>query len=494
MNRRDFLKKTTAAGVALGAVATVQAVVPANAGAAIGKKTHNTIDDVIKVSPDFKRFDQKHTAFNLSLWTGPNPLTAKFFKSGQTDKFTPFPTTEDNTDPAVQKKIQTYVMKMLAGYNVVTEEDKNKKGYTQLDFALSGASRVAMHRTGSVFSDVASSDTGPYIPVPLPKGGIKRLPISLYASESPDPTFQVAKTKYSFESKENASYIIKKAAKLYGAGLVGIAPYDERWFYGTEVYAPLNPKTQMLDYEGFNPERKVEFGFKPKSVIVMAIEMDYEAMKTSPSMISHAAAGFGYTQMMVTSVTMAGFLRQLGYNTSHSGNCSGPNVPNAIAAGLGEGSRMGMLITEEFGPRVRLCKVVTDLELAYDRPKTFGVKQFCEVCMKCADNCPSGAISKVKKTTDPENKPINRCNNSGVDKWFNDGQKCISFWNDNYKGCSNCISVCPYNKIEDWHHDLAKVATMVPGLRNFTRYMDEAFGYGKIMPQKYSNKYWKKSI
>ena len=40
--------------------------------------------------------------------------------------------------------------------------------------------------------------------------------------------------------------------------------------------------------------------------------------------------------------------------------------PLAIMAGLGELSRIGILITPEFGPRVRLCKVFTDLPLQAD--------------------------------------------------------------------------------------------------------------------------------
>jgi reductive dehalogenase len=494
MNRRDFLRNSAVAGVAAGAAVTMQAANPTKASAAIGLKHHDSIDDIVKISPDYKRFPQKHTAFNLSLWTAPNPLTAKYFKAGQTAKFTPFPTSADLPDPIAQKKIQAFVMRSLMGFKAVSEEDGKKPGYTQLDFALSGGARAVLMGSGSIFSDACSSDSGPYLPMPLPNGQVKRVPMTLYAPERPGPHFKVAKSKHKFESKENASYIVKKAAKLYGADLVGIAPYDERWVYETDVYAPINIATQQLDYEGFNPERKIEFGFKPKSVIVMAIEMDYESFKTSPSMITHAAVGVGYTQQMAVSFSLAYFLRDLGYNALHSGNCRGPSVPSAIAAGLGEGSRMGMIITEEFGPRVRLCKVYTDMELAYDRPKTFGVKEFCEVCMKCADNCPSKAISRVPKTTDPENKPLNRCNNPGVDKWYNDGQKCITFWTDNYKGCSNCVAVCPYNKIDEWHHDLAKIATQVPGIRGLARYMDEAFGYGEINPSKFSKDYWKKSI
>ncbi len=51
-----------------------------------------------------------------------------------------------------------------------------------------------------------------------------------------------------------------------------------------------------------------------------------------------------------------------------------------IAASLGEFGRMGLLITEKYGPRVRLCKVFTDLPLAIDRYRPFGVTEFCKTC------------------------------------------------------------------------------------------------------------------
>ena len=53
-----------------------------------------------------------------------------------------------------------------------------------------------------------------------------------------------------------------------------------------------------------------------------------------------------------------------------------------------------MLITPEFGPRVRIGVVLTELELEpdpiYDGP------QLCNRCMACVRNCPGGCISETK--------------------------------------------------------------------------------------------------
>lgn len=43
-------------------------------------------------------------------------------------------------------------------------------------------------------------------------------------------------------------------------------------------------------------------------------------------------------------------------------------IPYAIKAGLGEYGRHGLLITPEYGPRVRIGKIFTDMPLAHDVP------------------------------------------------------------------------------------------------------------------------------
>ena len=78
------------------------------------------------------------------------------------------------------------------------------------------------------------------------------------------------------------------------------------------------------------------------------------------------------------------FHLQPGRSNIPAGNDTALSIPIAAQAGLGELSRMGTLVTEEYGSRVRLAKVFTDLEIKPDRPKTFGVWAFCKRCKKCA--------------------------------------------------------------------------------------------------------------
>jgi len=70
----------------------------------------------------------------------------------------------------------------------------------------------------------------------------------------------------------------------------------------------------------------------------------------------------------------------------------------AVAAGLGEIGWSKVFMTKEYGPRVRMACIITDLELEPDpliKPGTI-----CDKCMECVKGCPCGAIphAKEKKT------------------------------------------------------------------------------------------------
>jgi len=250
--------------------------------------------------------------------------------------------------------------------------------------------------------------------------------------------------KETFADKSEASLIIKNAAKFLGANLVGIAEYDSRWIYSS-----------WYDFEK-GQSVPAKFPFKIESVIVVAIEMDQDACFSSPSLISSAASGLAYSQMAETGKKIATFIRMLGYNAIPCGNDTALSIPLAVQAGLGEVGRNGMLITPQYGPRVRLLKIFTDLPLQADKPITFGVNKFCMKCRKCAQTCPAEAIPFDLKPT-MEGTSLSNC--SGILKWYTNPEKCIRFWAQNGGDCSNCIACCPYNKWSSWHHNLVEKVT-----------------------------------
>lgn len=223
-------------------------------------------------------------------------------------------------------------------------------------------------------------------------------------------------------------------------------------------------------------------------VIVLAFEMDADAVDAAPTLVGMAAMTNGYSRMTFTASSLAEFIRNLGYNAIPCGNHTGLSVPMAIDAGLGELSRMGILITPKYGPRIRLAKIITDLPVATDQPISFGVKEFCDVCKKCAEMCPTQAISFEGQTFEP--RTIS--NNPGVLKWPLDNEKCFTGWQMTGGDCGNCIRVCPFNKPESWLHEATRIliGAKIGTLDSVLTSLDTASGYGGEKPE--PEAFWKK--
>ena len=257
---------------------------------------------------------------------------------------------------------------------------------------------------------------------------------------------------------------VKKVARFFGASQVGICELDERWLY-SDVSNDVTGEHMPLD---------IPDGYR--YAIAIAVEMDYSFIQTSPTCGASAATGLGYSKMAFVAGLLAQFIRALGYKAIPCGNDTALSIPIAIEAGLGELGRNGLLITEKYGPRVRLCKVFTDMPLIPDKPYFFGVDAFCRECMMCAQDCPSKAISFAEKTTEAPN----RSNNPGVLKWPVNAEQCFKYWIANRTDCANCIRVCPFNTEEGWHHDLVRVFIRdVPQINPLFVWLSGVLGYDK---------------
>ena len=320
------------------------------------------------------------------------------------------------------------------------EGKAEKPGHTQMNCALTDASwyvenHFAMGNSGSNH-----------------KG--------FYAWDGSDPS--VEKKQKVALSPEEATRNVKKAARFFGAALVGVCKLNSLWLYSQVVN----------DFTGEVQELNIPEDYR--YAVVMAIEMDYDFIKTSPTGGSSAATGLGYSKMAFTAGLLAQFIRGLGYEAIPSGNDTALSIPLAVEAGLGELGRNGILITDKFGPRVRLCKVFTDLPLVPDTPKFFGVERFCELCKKCAEHCPPKAISSGEKTSEA----ITVSNNSGVKKWMINPEQCYRFWAANRTDCANCIRVCPFNQAQGWHHNIVRyLIKNIPVLNRLFLWLHSVLGY-----------------
>ena len=66
----------------------------------------------------------------------------------------------------------------------------------------------------------------------------------------------------------------------------------------------------------------------------------------------------------------------------------------AVKCGLGEKSFHGSLLTDEFGPMVRYCFILTDAEL---EPTPVKQAHLCDSCKECVNACPGKAIAQDGK-------------------------------------------------------------------------------------------------
>ena len=112
----------------------------------------------------------------------------------------------------------------------------------------------------------------------------------------------------------------------------------------------------------------------------------------------------------------------------------------AIQAGLGWQGKSLLLITPEFGPRVRLVTVLTNLILPVGVP----IKNRCAACTQCVEACPASAIKNVSTdvhySTRREALDLDAC----VEQLRkNEQDKHIPPYI-----CGVCVSVCPWGKTD----------------------------------------------
>jgi epoxyqueuosine reductase len=108
----------------------------------------------------------------------------------------------------------------------------------------------------------------------------------------------------------------------------------------------------------------------------------------------------------------------------------------AARSGLGWIGKNCCLISPKAGSFFSIGEIITDVELAYDKP----MENLCGKCTKCMDACPTQAI---------------------VTPYMLDARKCLSYLTNSYKndlpsemrkqqndwiyGCDICQDVCPWN-------------------------------------------------
>lgn len=205
--------------------------------------------------------------------------------------------------------------------------------------------------------------------------------------------------------------------------------------------------------------------------IAFTVEMDHETMRSAPAAPVVAESARQYVESAKIAIQLAAVIRSFGYPArAHiDGNYRVIAPLVARDAGLGEIGRMGILMTPRLGPRVRLGVVTTDLPLPPDRPgDDLSVLDFCTVCKKCAENCPTRSIPFG------ERQPLD-----GGQRWAIDADSCFRYWNAVGTDCGRCMTVCPYSHPDNTAHNLVRWAIRSSGAaRRGALWLDDLF-YGR---------------
>jgi epoxyqueuosine reductase len=280
----------------------------------------------------------------------------------------------------------------------------------------------------------------------------------------------VAEEKVEYQNPSDASAEIKKVSQFFGSDLCGITHLDKRWLYSKRVDVRDMSEVELGLPEGLS------------SVIVLGHQMDKELVQTYPSALGGAATGREYSHEAAIVMQIAAYIRNLGYQAVASMNDTGLVIPMAIQAGLGEYARNQLVITPEFGPRLRFSKIFTDMPLEADTPKRPGVAKFCDICTKCVDACPVKALPSGPPKTGGGLSSI-----KGVRKWTSDAEKCFSFWATLSTDCAICMRVCPFNRdFSTWSQRIWLKLALSPA-RRVALWMDR-YREGRIKPSNWWTK------
>ncbi len=109
--------------------------------------------------------------------------------------------------------------------------------------------------------------------------------------------------------------------------------------------------------------------------------------------------------------------------------------PAAERSGLGHYGKNSLLINEQYGSRIVLGEIITDVEIRPDRPLT----RECGDCEQCLTACPTNAFAETFVLD------RRRCIQA-LTNWYGVlPDEIARVWKNRLYGCSDCQDACPAN-------------------------------------------------
>lgn len=184
--------------------------------------------------------------------------------------------------------------------------------------------------------------------------------------------------------------------------------------------------------------------------VSFAVRMDdalMDSVRTGPHAVYYAEYSRVNALINAFSEKIATRIRNAGYAATwvHSServdfvNIAGvfPHKTTAVKAGLGWIGRSCQLVTRNFGPRVRLGTVLTDMPLGEaEAPR---MRSYCGTCRRCVDACPAGALTGGDWSENGKRDDL-------LDALTCDNWKKKHYAEFNGSVCGICTSACPHGK------------------------------------------------
>ena len=211
--------------------------------------------------------------------------------------------------------------------------------------------------------------------------------------------------------------LVEKALS-FGAELTGAAP-AQRWDERGEVPTELRPRSLWP---------------QAQTVLVMAVPLWLPLVEAAPTVLGREQVIVANRILEKAAYNMVLFLREQGAAAvalTESSNGTTPEEPQGFSnvwagyyAGLGTIGRNRALLTKEYGPRIQLKAVFTDLQVAASAMQTTAL---CQDCGLCKELCPAQALPQQGEILD-----YKACHEY-------EGRLKQAFCDP----CSDCIKVCP---------------------------------------------------
>ncbi len=227
---------------------------------------------------------------------------------------------------------------------------------------------------------------------------------------------------------EGMMVLIEDECERMGIAMLGVAD-AEAWE---------GPPFEPWPPEAYRPKSIFNWA---RSVIVLGMPVTLPIVDSAPSINYHELyrtvnafldqSAYLLSERMNRSGARAVYLSRDGYGgltaLRHNPRASFSHRHAAYLAGLGTFGLNNMLLTEEYGPRVRFVSVMTDAELPYGTPMD---EDLCIRCLRCVRQCPVGAVSDAGYPNGLIDKDLCR-------------KRSEELYLSHMSPCGICIKVCP---------------------------------------------------